>query len=68
MFTSNFDIELAEERIERERQAAIARAGAALEIKGFACCCRCGGEIDPRRRAALPSARTCIVCAGGRKS
>ena len=48
--------------IERTRAAAIARAADALAEPGTAECIGCGEEIEPSRRAALPSARRCIEC------
>ncbi|RVG08824.1 TraR/DksA family transcriptional regulator [Sinorhizobium meliloti] len=63
MRASKRDLEAAEERVEREREAAIARASAALHRPGSTICSHCGEPIDPKRRAALPSARTCIDCA-----
>jgi phage/conjugal plasmid C-4 type zinc finger TraR family protein len=48
--------------IERTRDAAIARAADALAEPGTAECIGCGDEIEPSRRAALPSARRCIDC------
>ena len=63
MRASKRDLELAEELVEREREAAIARASAELNQPGSKICRDCGGPIEPKRRAALPSARTCIECA-----
>lgn len=65
MQTGNREMELAEERVEQERQSAIARASAALNRAGSAVCCYCAEPIEPKRRAALPSARTCMECAHG---
>jgi phage/conjugal plasmid C-4 type zinc finger TraR family protein len=48
--------------IERARIAGIARAASALAGSGAASCIGCGDEIEPSRRAALPSARRCITC------
>lgn len=48
--------------IERTRQIGIQRAAAALREEGTAECIGCGEEIEPARRAALPSARRCIDC------
>lgn len=57
------EIELAEQRVLQEREAAIARARAALAGAGASDCRVCGEPIPPARRAALPSATTCIDCA-----
>lgn len=57
------EIELAEQRVAQEREAAIARARAALSGKGSDACRVCGDPIPAERRAALPSATTCIDCA-----
>lgn len=57
------EIELAEQRVLQEREAAIARARAALAGAGSLDCRICGDPIPVERRAALPSATTCIDCA-----
>lgn len=57
------EIELAEQRVAQEREAAIARARAALAGAGASNCRICGDPIPAERRAALPSATTCIDCA-----
>ncbi|MBB99175.1 MAG: molecular chaperone DnaK [Rhodobacteraceae bacterium] len=57
------DIELAERRASQERDAAIRRAQAALTGEGSRMCRSCGDPIPRARRAALPSATTCIDCA-----
>lgn len=48
--------------IEAARRAGIARVASALAGAGAAECIGCGDEIEPQRRAVLPSARRCIVC------
>ncbi len=63
MRASKRDMELAEELVEREREASIASISAELNQPGTKNCGNCGGPIEPKRRAALPSARTCIECA-----
>ncbi|MBA5777460.1 TraR/DksA C4-type zinc finger protein [Stappia sp. F7233] len=63
MKASEFDKELAELRVEQERDAAIGRIRASLDRPGATTCRRCGDPIDERRRQALPSAVTCIDCA-----
>ncbi|MGD9476130.1 TraR/DksA C4-type zinc finger protein [Shinella sp. G-2] len=61
---SNFEDRLAhaDERVTAERQAEIARAGAALAALGTADCQMCGEPISAARREALPSARRCLQC------
>lgn len=58
---------------EAERAEGVRRARAGLDGHGSADCAGCGDEIDPARRAALPSATRCVACqsrvergAGGR--
>lgn len=58
----NRAIELAEQRTEQERDAAISRSIAVLAGTGTANCIDCRQPIDPARRAALPSAKRCIGC------
>lgn len=55
-------VDLAAPLIERTRAAGIARVAEALAEPGSATCIGCGDEIEPTRRAALPSARRCIDC------
>lgn len=47
---------------EAERDEGVRRARAGLEGAGAADCAACGDEIDPARRAALPSATRCVAC------
>ncbi len=49
---------------EAERTEGVRRVTAALAAEGEAECIGCGDEIEPARRAALPSARRCIICQG----
>lgn len=63
MNTSNRAFELADLRAEQERHAGILRAQAALNVPGSMLCRHCGNPIETKRRAALPSAVTCISCA-----
>jgi len=58
----NRAIELAEQRTEQERDAAVSRTVAALDGAGTADCIDCGEAIDPARKAALPSACRCFDC------
>jgi phage/conjugal plasmid C-4 type zinc finger TraR family protein len=62
---SNFspDFDLADRLAEAERESSIAAARAALVGDGEAFCVDCGVEIPPGRRAALPNATRCVVCA-----
>ena len=55
-------IEAAEAMVERERDDAIARIRGDLCLKGDEFCIDCGERIEPKRRAALPSAMRCIAC------
>ncbi len=57
-------VDIAADVIERTRAAGIARTAEALAEPGSAECAGCGDEIEPARRAALPSARRCISCQG----
>jgi phage/conjugal plasmid C-4 type zinc finger TraR family protein len=50
--------------IERVRSEGVRRVAAALAVEGEAACIGCGDEIEPDRRAALPSARRCVTCQG----
>lgn len=50
--------------IERVRSEGVRRVTAELATIGEAECRRCGEEIEPARRAAMPSATRCIVCQG----
>jgi phage/conjugal plasmid C-4 type zinc finger TraR family protein len=50
--------------IERVRSEGVRRVAAALATEGEAECIGCGEEIEPARRAAMPSATRCIVCQG----
>ncbi|ADZ70103.1 TraR/DksA C4-type zinc finger protein [Polymorphum gilvum] len=59
---SNFDVELAEARVEREREAGVNAVRARLQGAGAADCVDCGEEIPPARRRAMPSARRCAGC------
>ncbi len=65
----NFAIEQAEQRVEQERDASIARARSGLKVTGAPAvhCRACGAEIPEARRRALPSARHCIDCAETRE-
>lgn len=49
---------------EAERDEGVRRARAGLAGDGAEECAGCGEEIDPARRAAMPSATRCIVCQG----
>ena len=47
---------------EQERTEAVRRVRAPLKLAGADACAGCGDEIEPARRAALPSARRCLPC------
>ncbi|MDQ0454640.1 TraR/DksA C4-type zinc finger protein [Rhizobium paknamense] len=59
---SNVHFELAEERVERERDAKVAAARAALKKLGEMQCLDCGLAIAPERRLAYPAASRCLDC------
>lgn len=46
----------------REREASIARARAKTARPGGKYCVDCENEINPQRRAAMPSATRCLEC------
>jgi RNA polymerase-binding transcription factor DksA len=50
--------------IEAAAQEQVAGIRAALAKRGEPACIGCGDEIEPERRAALPSARRCRLCQG----
>ncbi len=58
------EIERAAQYVEAENARMIAEARAALATSGTAECIECGREIEPKRRAAHPSARRCVECQG----
>ncbi|SOC41595.1 TraR/DksA family transcriptional regulator [Rhizobium subbaraonis] len=62
MNIGNFARELGEERLERERDVAIARARSALKQPGADDCEDCERPIREARRRAMPSATRCISC------
>lgn len=62
MNLSNAALDRAEELAGKERQSGIRAAALALAGDGFSHCIDCGDEIDPKRRAALPSAKRCTPC------
>jgi phage/conjugal plasmid C-4 type zinc finger TraR family protein len=49
---------------ETERAEGVRRVKESLAVAGAAACIGCGDDIEPARRAALPSARRCITCQG----
>jgi phage/conjugal plasmid C-4 type zinc finger TraR family protein len=61
----NRAIELAEERVEREREAGLARIRGRLATAGAESlvCMHCGEEIPEARRRAAPGCTTCYDCA-----
>jgi RNA polymerase-binding transcription factor DksA len=63
----NRDYDLADMRAEEERAVGILRAQEAVRRQGEIFCKGCKSEIDPERRAALPSADRCIDCAKRRE-
>lgn len=62
MESSERNIEAAEAMVSLERDTAIARIRASLEASGEDRCIECDELINPKRRAALPSAERCIGC------
>lgn len=52
----------AQERTERERDAAVARVRARARGLGSPECQGCGEPIEPARRNAMPNATRCIAC------
>lgn len=58
------EIEIAELRVEQERECGVARIRARLDAAGQDDCTDCGEQIDAARRAALPSAVRCMRCQG----
>jgi len=60
------EIESSGAMVEREREAAIARARAGLATVPAAECVDCGEPIGAARRAAMPLARRCRDCQGQR--
>ncbi|MDQ0454702.1 TraR/DksA C4-type zinc finger protein [Rhizobium paknamense] len=59
---SNAHFELAEERVEQEREAQVAAARADLRRDGADECVDCGQQIPLARRRAYPAASRCINC------
>jgi len=59
---SNAAYELAELRVEQERDFAIITARAALKAQGAAECVSCEKPIGRARRLAMPSALRCVEC------
>lgn len=62
MNVGNLGHELADMRAEQERGAGIAAVQRTLAQNGTGYCIRCGENIEPERRAAMPSARRCVEC------
>lgn len=62
MSLSNFAFDLAGERAEQERNAAIARVSATVTAQGALICIDCDEEISVARRSAYPAAQRCIEC------
>lgn len=62
MKISNFAQELAEQRVEDERNTAIAKASGIVGRIGGRHCHDCGTEIRPERKQAAPFARRCLDC------
>lgn len=69
MDTGNAAMEIAERRIEQERDATVARVRSELSgpAGGFPFC-GCGAAIPEARRQALPHATTCVDCAKEREA
>lgn len=61
--TGKFAMELAEARVEQERDASLARVRASLAGASDATHCLCGAEIPEARRRALPNTQCCVDCA-----
>ena len=59
---SERQLERSERAVVLERDCAVGRIRTALAIEGSAECEDCGDAIGADRRAAMPSARTCIGC------
>lgn len=55
-------LERSEAAVARERESRIAHIRGVLSGEGTAECVDCGQDIDPKRRQALPSAKTCVRC------
>lgn len=67
--TGNLAMELAERRVEQERDTSVARVQASLAHgSGASDCIGCGVVIPEARRRALPNADTCIDCAQQRET
>lgn len=62
------EIETSEAMVEREREAAIARARSELATVPSDDCVDCGELIAARRRAAMPFARRCTRCQSNREA
>ncbi|WP_429813590.1 TraR/DksA C4-type zinc finger protein [Ensifer sp. B1-9] len=62
MKVGNFERELAEQRVEDEKEAAIASARKALSGVGRDDCDECGRPIGQARRKVMPSATRCFSC------
>lgn len=60
--SSERQIEAAERNVAFETDAAVAGIRASLREEGENDCVDCDRPIDPKRRAALPSAIRCINC------
>lgn len=52
----------AEQRVEAERDRAIAAASAAVAAPGVEICVDCGAAIPPARRVVAPWAKRCVEC------
>jgi phage/conjugal plasmid C-4 type zinc finger TraR family protein len=59
---SEFDREVAQARIEQERDASLKAVTKALREIGTAACIDCGATIPPARRCVYPSATRCLEC------
>jgi len=62
--TDERHIEAAEAAVAMMRDRAIAKVQASIAGVGAEDCIDCGEEIEPARRAALPSAKRCVSCQG----
>lgn len=57
-------VELAEAAVANQSARAIGDIRNRLSAQGSDDCVDCGDEIEPKRRAALPSAVRCVDCQG----
>jgi len=63
MKVGDAEIELAERRVEMERDVGVARIQAKLAGTSGRYVCECGNPISEARRRAVPNTDKCIDCA-----